>query len=253
MSPEAGKLCCRDFQVIDECDDWLVVNKPPHLQVHPSKPDGSYTLWHGLRELLAFEMVNGGQVSIINRLDRETSGVVLICKSTKSARDFSRLMAARKMSKVYLALVWGWPGWDEIETDEPIGRRGEFEPSPIYVKQMVHPAGASAHTAARVEKRFKRPDGQPFSLIRVFPRTGRMHQIRVHLAHVGHPVVGDKIYGPDEKCYLEFIETGWTASLEKKLLLARHALHSAELSVQETGLHWTAPLAEDMAQFIIGV
>lgn len=252
MDSGADKLCCRDFQVIDECDDWVVVNKPPHLQVHPSKPDGSFTLWHGLRELLAFEMVNGGQVSIINRLDRETSGLVLICKNTESARRFSRLMAARKIHKTYQALVWGWPTWESLDIDEPIGRRGEFEASPIYLKQMIHPRGASAHTCVKVEKRFRRTtsNGEQFSLVRVYPKTGRMHQIRVHLAHVGHPVVGDKIYGPDERCYLEFIQTGWTPELAQKLLLPRHALHSAELSVAEESLGWTAPLASDMTEFL---
>jgi 23S rRNA pseudouridine1911/1915/1917 synthase len=73
-----------------------------------------------------------------------------------------------------------------------------------------------------------------------------MHQIRVHLSHAGHPVVGDKIYGPDEQCYLEFIRTGWTPELASRLLLPRHALHSTALRLPDLGLEWKSPLAEDL-------
>jgi 23S rRNA pseudouridine1911/1915/1917 synthase len=82
-------------------------------------------------------------------------------------------------------------------------------------------------------------------LIRAIPQTGRTHQIRVHLASLGYPIVGDKIYGPDEKLYLEFIETGWTAKLERQLLLPRHALHSAKLAI-ENGQQWTSPPPAEM-------
>ncbi len=84
-------------------------------------------------------------------------------------------------------------------------------------------------------------------MIRAFPETGRTHQIRVHLAHAGHPVVGDKIYGPDEGGYLEFIRTGWTPELAARLLLPRHALHSTVLRLPAAGLAWQSPLAPDLA------
>ena len=79
----------------------------------------------------------------------------------------------------------------------------------------------------------------------------RTHQIRVHLASLGHPIVGDKIYGPDEKLYLQFIETGWTPELAHRLLLPRHALHSAALEI-EGGEKWISPLPGDLAKFVNG-
>jgi 23S rRNA pseudouridine1911/1915/1917 synthase len=89
---------------------------------------------------------------------------------------------------------------------------------------------------------------EKFSVIRAMPRTGRTHQIRVHLASIGHPIVGDKIYGPDEQLYLRFIETGWTDELERTLLLPRHALHSAKLAIEDE-LQWTSALPPDLAEF----
>ena len=91
--------------------------------------------------------------------------------------------------------------------------------------------------------------GDRFALIRAIPRTGRTHQIRVHLASLGHAVVGDKIYGPDEQLYLRFIKTGWTAELAGRLLLPRHALHSATLEL-ECGRKWISPLPTDLAGFV---
>ncbi|MEP6809796.1 MAG: RluA family pseudouridine synthase, partial [Chthoniobacterales bacterium] len=87
--------------------------------------------------------------------------------------------------------------------------------------------------------------GSEFSLLRAVPITGRTHQIRVHLASVGHPLVGDKIYGPNEHYYLRFIETGWTEELENVLLLPRHALHSARLRMEGIG-DWRSQLPPDL-------
>jgi 23S rRNA pseudouridine1911/1915/1917 synthase len=244
-----------DFSVVRESAGWIVVDKPPFLQIHPKKPDGPRTLWHGLRELLAYELANGGQVSIINRLDRETSGLVLVAKTHEAARRFHEAMKRRAARKEYLALVWGWPEKDEFTVEAPILRQGERLPTAIYLKRCIHPDGAEAATHFRVEKRFEKPTtaGEHFALVRAYPQTGRTHQIRLHLAHAGHPIVGDKIYGPDERCYLEFIETGWTGCLETRLLLPRHALHSTRLSIEtpeDGGLEWTAPLAPDMAAWM---
>jgi 23S rRNA pseudouridine1911/1915/1917 synthase len=238
------------LDIIAESPEWIVISKPPLLQVHPSKPSDEATMWHLLRDLLAFELANGGQVSIINRLDRETSGLVLIAKSHAAARHFCMLMERGRVAKQYDAIVWGWPGEDEFTVDAPLLRQGIHAPSRIYLKQCVHPEGAAARTRFRVARRFSREGQGKLALVRAFPETGRMHQIRVHLAHAGHAVVGDKIYGPSEDHYLTFIETGWTPALEKALLLRRHALHSAVLEIPDDGLRWEAPLPPDMAEMM---
>jgi 23S rRNA pseudouridine1911/1915/1917 synthase len=236
------------FRVVDESPHWIVVDKPANLLVHPSKPSPLPTLWHELRRLLAFEIVCGGQISIINRLDRDTSGLTLIAKDRATASAFSKLMEARRIHKEYLALVWDWPAQDDWTVDAPLLRQGEHIVSRIYLKQMIHPQGASAKTHFRVEHRFTR-GAERFAVVRAWPQTGRLHQIRVHLAHSGHAVVGDKLYGPDEGCYLEFIDTGWTESLSRRLLLKRHALHSASLQLEEPLLEWRTGLPEDLAGF----
>ena len=224
-----------------------------------------------MHELLAFEIANGGQVSIVNRIDRETSGVVLVAKTSAAARKFGLLMEKHQLRKEYLAIVSGWPEWETKVVDAPLDRQGKHQKSQIWLKQSIHPAGAPAQTEFRVERRFVRssgrarpelvlseveggapvenaPDTAKFSLIRAIPRTGRTHQIRVHLASTGHPIVGDKIYGPDEQLYLRFIETGWTRQLQRRLLLPRHALHSAKLEI-DGEMEWESPLPADLARF----
>ncbi len=239
------------FTVVQETDDYIVVDKPAPLQVHPSKPGNPPTLLDGLEALLAYEIVNGARLSIINRLDRETSGLTLVAKHPSAARLFGRAMERRMAEKDYLALVWGWPADDEFTIDGPLRRLGEIQPSPVYVKQTVHPDGAPSTTAFRVLRRFEKETtaGSRFSLIHCLPRTGRMHQIRVHLSHAGFPIVGDKIYGPGDDCYLQFMETDWTPDLARRLLLPRHALHSCRLRLTPPDtppLEWQIPLAPDL-------
>ena len=221
--------------IVAEAADWLVVSKPPHLLVHPTKPGGPVTLLDGLRGLLAYELANGGQVSLIHRLDRETSGLLLVAKNAGAARRFSVDMMRGRIGKEYLAVVRGWPEWSALTVDAPLLRLGEKQPSRLWLKRAVHPDGAPARTHFEVLRRGERPasahdEGGRYGVVRAVPETGRLHQIRVHLAHAGHPVVGDKIYGPDEGCYLRFIETGWTPALARVLWLDRHALHAWRLT-----------------------
>ena len=255
LSATAAEQATRsaDFRIIDETDDFIIVDKPPFLLAHPTKPNGARTLWGELRNLLAFEIANGGQVSIVNRLDRETSGLVLVAKTAAAARQFGLLMQQQRIAKEYLAIVWRWPEWQTRTIDAPLLRQGTQEPSSIWLKQAVHPAGAAAITEFYVEQCIARNTaaGEHFALIRAIPTTGRTHQIRVHLASLDHPIVGDKIYGPDERLYLRFIETGWTGELERELLLPRHALHASRLTVPGVG-DWQSPLPADLAAWVAG-
>jgi 23S rRNA pseudouridine1911/1915/1917 synthase len=245
------------FTIIEETDDYIVVDKPPHSLTHPSKPGQPYSLWDGLKDLLAYELACGAQLSIINRLDRETSGLVLVAKKLETARLLHEVMAERTAAKEYLAVVIGWPEADAFMVDQPLRKRNEVEMSNVDLQQMCHPEGAASLTEFRVEQRFTRPStalGERFALVRALPHTGRMHQIRVHLAHAGYPIVGDKLYiQPDGNLYREHIETGWTPQLEAQLLLSRHALHSARLEVPwaDGGRRvWEAPLPRDLEQFL---
>jgi len=213
------------------------------------------TLWDRLRELLAYEIASGGQVSLINRLDRETSGIVLVAKNSRAARDCSMAMARGEIAKQYLALTVGWPESEEWSVRKPILRLGEVEDSRIWLKRGVHSMGVPAHTDFRVKNRIIHPKHGPIALVHCIPHTGRTHQIRVHLAHSGHPVVGDKIYGPSDGCYLEFIETGWSESLAKRLWLPRHALHSCSLTVtlDKVQHSWNSDLPGDLLRFLDGL
>src|SRR3954449_452958 len=122
-------MVAANFVIVAETDDYAVVEKPPFLLVHPTKPDGPRTLWGELRELLAFELHTGGQISIINRLDRETSGLVLVAKTTAAARRFGLLMQQNRIGKEYLAIVLGWPEWDVLRVNKPVDRQGKHRPS----------------------------------------------------------------------------------------------------------------------------
>lgn len=248
---DAQRANLSNLSVVDERDDFLLVEKPPFLLVHPTKPTTAPTLWSELKQLLAFEIANGGQVSIVNRLDRETSGLVLVAKTSSAAGRLGVMMQEQRIAKEYLAIVTGWPNWDFKSIDAPLARQGAHGPSTIWLKRMIHPDGAPAQTDFQVEGRIQHTmTGKRFALVRAIPQTGRTHQIRVHLASLGHPIVGDKIYGPDEKLYLQFIETGWTPELARHLLLPRHALHSATIQINGGDERWTSSLPPDLDCFL---
>lgn len=241
-----------NFRVVAEGADWIVVDKPAGLLTHPTRPDGMPTLWEGLRQLLAYELANRGQLSIITRLDRETSGLVLLALSPERARAFGLAMQHGLIAKEYLAIVRGWPDWNETVVEAPIIRQGEVRESPVWLKRCVDERGLAAVTEFSVRRRCERA-GVRFAVLRAKPRTGRTHQIRLHAAHAGFPLVGDKLYGGREGgAYLEFIETGWTPKLAEELLFPRHALHASGLKFDDaTGRkRVSCALPEDLADFV---
>ncbi|MBS2036962.1 RluA family pseudouridine synthase [bacterium] len=220
------------LRVVDEGEDYLVVDKPGDLVCHPTTGDEFSSLISRVRLYL-------GECSphFVNRLDRETSGLVLISKSNHK-KWCGRFESARK---VYWTIVQGWPAQDEGLIEAPIGPlRGSL----VRLKQAVVPDGKAAITSWRVLRRL--PDR--LALLEVVPETGRMHQIRVHLSYIGHPVLGDKIYGPDESFFVEFLDHGWTPRLEQQLRIQRHLLSAVEMQVGE--FHWRVDPPQDISSML---
>ena len=211
----------RLIETVYEDAELLVVNKPAGLVCHPTKTDGYSSLISRVRLHLGEEM----KAHLINRLDRETSGLVLVAKRDDAARELRQIWETRAARKEYLAIVRGHVCADHDVIDAPIGKDRQ---SAVVIKDCVRRDGASAQTGFHVERRFTRTEGE-FTLLRVVPGTGRKHQIRIHLAHYGHPIVGDKIYGGDENLYLDFVRRQLTEEQRRRLILPHHALHARSL------------------------
>ena len=218
------------FETLYEDDGLLVIDKPADLVCHPTKGDVYSSLVSRVRLYLG----EGSELHLINRLDRETSGVILVGKQLAVARNWRQAWEARQVTKVYSALVHGHPSAEEGVID---ARLGKDVVSPVAIKDCVRPDGSVASTHYRVEERFYR-EGQPFARLTLRPASGRKHQIRIHLAHLGHPIVGDKIYGPDEQIYLAFVEGRITNEQRQRLILPNHALHARELHASCCGRDW---------------
>ena len=228
------------FEIIHEDAELLVINKPADLVCHPSKNGELSSLIGRVRLHLGGE----AHPHLVNRLDRETSGLTMVAKTDDAARELRQLWEKREVQKEYLAIVHGHVREDSGLIDAPLGKD---EASIVAIKDCVRADGAASQTEFEVLKRFSRPewnhDGKPFplsshrtgkegrgevgfSLLRLLPRTGRKHQIRIHLAHLGHPIVGDKIYGGDADLYLALVERRLTDEQRQRLILPNHALHA---------------------------
>jgi len=229
--------------ILFEDERLLVIGKPGDVVCHPSKAGPWSSLVGAAREYTRLETVH-----LVFRLDRETSGVVVIAKDAKMASRLQVAMQERKVGKTYRAIVWG-----ELKEAVTVDRAlGDDVNSPVFVKSAVVEAGGQrAVTHFAPEAVARGGAKEVFSLVRVVTETGRKHQIRAHAQWLGYPIVGDKIYGPDDRLYLEFIDGGWTPSMAEKLLLPRQALHCAEIDLRAAGVDrvFVAPLAEDMRRF----
>ncbi len=205
----------------------LVVNKPAGLVCHPTKKDGFSSLISQVRQYLGPEI----KPHLVHRLDRETSGVLLVAKDPETARELRRLWEAGQVQKEYQAIVHGHLQDSHGLIQSPLG---QDEQSQVAIKDCVRADGSPAQTEYWVEKQFERPEG-PFSLLKVIPMTGRKHQIRIHLASLGHPLVGDKLYGGDEQLYLAYVKGQLTVDQWRSLLLPCHALHASEVRILQPG------------------
>jgi len=224
--------------ILHEDEQLLVLNKPGDVVCHPSKAGPWSSLVGAAREYTGLPTVH-----LIFRLDRETSGVVVLAKDADTASRLQTAMQRRQVGKEYRAILTGRLT-EPVRVDQPLG---DDLNSPVFTKSAVVADGQPAVT--RFEPLEANDD---ITWARVLPETGRKHQIRAHAQWLGHPVVGDKIYGPDARLYLRFIEEGWTPELERALLLSRQALHCARIDLRPAGIPWefNAPVPEDLVRFV---
>lgn len=230
--------------IVFEDERLLVVDKPGDVVCHPSKAGPWSSLVGAVREFTGLPTVH-----LVFRLDRETSGLVVVAKDGRTASRLQTALQERRIGKVYLALLTGRLG-EEVIVDQPLG---DDLASPVFTKSAVVAAGEGKAALTRFQPLASAPDGG-LTLARVVPVTGRKHQIRAHAQWLGRPVHGDKIYGPDARLYLEFITTGWTPALAERLGLPRQALHCAGIDLTRAGFPhvFAAPLAADLLECCSG-
>ena len=231
-------------EVVFEDEAILVVNKAAGLVVHPAPghPDGTLVnalLFH-VKDLSGI----GGKLrpGIVHRLDRDTSGLMVVAKGDDAHVALSNAIRRREVRRIYRAVAWGHLSESPVTVDAPIGR------DPRNRKRMaVVETGRRAITRFRIRERWRVAE-----LLDVSLKTGRTHQIRVHLAHVGHPVVGDDVYGGGWARGMSGPAQGWAKELER--MAGRQLLHASDLAFRHplTGeeLRFRAPVPEDFAAVV---
>lgn len=225
--------------ILFQSDDLLVIDKPGWLVCHPSK-NGPLSSLVGAAKLLT----GLPSIHLVSRLDRETSGLVILAKNRPTASVWQTAIEQRRAKKIYLAILHG-----TLEQRTEVSRALELDPdSPVRVKQRISRTGGGQKAQSTF---IPLGAGGGYTLCRVLLHTGRKHQIRAHAQWLGHPVAGDKLYGSDEGLYLEFSQKGWTSRLAAALPLPRQALHAHRITIDlptETR-QFCAPLAPELARF----
>jgi RluA family pseudouridine synthase len=230
-----------NFDIIYEDEYLFAINKPPHLPIHPA---GKY-FFNTLTNLIK-EKTNIKEFYPVNRLDRETSGIVLFAKDKVTAKELGELFFNCEVQKEYLAICYGRINTPTFLIDKSLSK-GEFQGIRNHV--FVDENGKESQTEVEVIL-----SNENFSLVIAKPKTGRSHQIRVHLASIGHPIVGDKEYGIDPQIFARYTITGDLTEAKEKLLTDNHFLHCQKVIFfhpkKGFELELTAQTPENMQIFI---
>lgn len=225
-------------------DDWLIViNKPAGMLVHPTHREKSGTLVNALKAHCELADLGGDErPGIVHRLDQDTSGVIVVAKNGLAYEFLTEQFAKRKVHKKYLALVCGVPSIEVGKVNAPIGRDKKD-----YTMRTISGQGKDAITIYKVVEKYNR-----FALLEIQPKTGRTHQIRLHMSYIGHPIAGDPDYGGGRRRLLKEATSREVRAAFMKL--TRQALHAQTLGFHQpnTGKHFefSAPIPDDMQQVI---
>jgi 23S rRNA pseudouridine1911/1915/1917 synthase len=225
--------------ILQVTPDLLVLNKPPHVVVHRSRFGPWSSLVGACREYFGDDILR-----MPFRLDRETSGVLLLARTKETGSRLQRAVQFKAFRKTYHAVLTG-----HLETAVTVtGAIGPDAGAEFYSRRTVIEEGGDTAETEFIPI----ASGGGYSLARIHPHTGRRHQIRVHAAHLGLPIVGDKLYGPDPSLMLRFMRERMSPELLQQLLLDRQALHCTEVEFDtENGTEvFSAPAPHDLAAFV---
>lgn len=239
--------CPRTFTVVHEDARVRVIDKPALLPVHAS----AKFYFNTLTRVLAERYPDEPEQQIVHRLDRETSGCLVIARDKEAATILKQAWEHKtSVDKQYLAVVSGNPEWTgQPLLDTPLRLSQPGDPTRLpHVRMLPDPAGLSAQTRVRVEHLTAAR-----ALVRCWLITGRQHQIRAHLAHAGFPIVGDKLYGHGDDAFIRYCDEGLIPELATLFVLPRHALHAARVTFPDPAggtITAEAPLPADMKRLL---